>query len=418
MSNHFEYREGRLFAEELSVTDLANRYGTPLYVYSAATLRQHLRAWQEPLGDRGMICYAVKANSNLGVLSLVAAMGGGFDIVSGGELHRVLMAGGDPTKIVFSGVGKTAAEMKMALNAGVHCFNVESESELELLNQVAGELRSRAPVSIRVNPDVDAKTHPYISTGLSENKFGIDIKIAPKVYARAAELPNIRITGVDCHIGSQLTELTPFWDALERVLNLVDDLERNNIFLEHIDLGGGLGVTYKDETPPHPRELYQGLFERLGNRPQKLIFEPGRSIAANAGILVTRVLVTKETPAKNFAVVDAAMNDLLRPSLYQSWMSIRPVVEQQREIKTWDIVGPVCESSDFLGKERELGLSEGDLLCIFSAGAYGFSMSSNYNSRTRAAEIMVSDDRAQVTRERESLDDLIVGEHRFSLERD
>ena len=268
-----------------------------------------------------------------------------------------------------------------------------------------------------MNPDVDAKTHPYISTGLSENKFGIDIKIAPRVYARAAELPNIRITGVDCHIGSQLTELTPFWDALERVLNLVDSLEKNNIVLDHIDLGGGLGVTYREETPPHPRELYQGLFERLGNRPQKLIFEPGRSIAANAGILVTRVLVTKETPAKNFAIVDAAMNDLLRPSLYQSWMNIRPVVEQQRAIRTWDIVGPVCESSDFLGKERELGLSEGDLLCIFSAGAYGFSMSSNYNSRTRAAEIMVSGDRAQVTRERESLDDLIVGEHRFRLER-
>ena len=417
MSNHFEYREGHLFAEDLSVADLANQYGTPLYIYSAATLSRHLRAWQEPLGDRGIICYAVKANSNLGVLSLIASMGGGFDIVSGGELHRVLMAGGDPTKIVFSGVGKTASEMKMALNAGIHCFNIESESELELLNQVAGKLSSQASVSIRVNPDVDAKTHPYISTGLSENKFGIDIKIAPKVYARAAELPNISVIGVDCHIGSQLTELAPFWDALDRVLNLVDRLEKNGIVLEHIDLGGGLGVTYREETPPHPSELYQGLFERLGDRPQKLIFEPGRSIAANAGILVTRVLVTKEAPAKNFAVVDAAMNDMLRPSLYQSWMNIMPVVEQPRETKTWDVVGPICETGDFLGKERELGLAEGDLLCLFSAGAYGFSMSSNYNSRPRAAEVMISGERAQLTRERESLDDLIVGEHRFRLER-
>jgi diaminopimelate decarboxylase len=416
MSNHFEYREGRLFAEDVSVPDLANRYGTPLYIYSAATLRQHLRAWQDPLGDRGMICYAVKANSNLGVLSLVASMGGGFDIVSGGELHRVLMAGGDPTKVVFSGVGKTAAEMKMALNAGIHCFNVESESELELLNRVAGELRTRAPVSIRVNPDVDAKTHPYISTGLSENKFGVDINLAPAVYARAAELPNIKVVGVDCHIGSQLTELSPYWDALDRVLKLVDSLESQGIGLAHIDLGGGLGVTYKDEVPPHPSELYQGLFERLGNRPQQLIFEPGRSIAANAGVLVTRVLVTKETPAKNFAVVDAAMNDMLRPALYQSWMNIEPVEQPSAEVKTWEIVGPICESADFLGKQRELALAEGGLLCLFSAGAYGFSMSSNYNSRPRAAEIMVSGDQSQLTRERESLDDLIVGEHRFRLQ--
>ncbi len=416
MSNHFEYREGRLFAEDVSVSDLANRYGTPLYIYSVATLRQHLRAWQEPLGDRGMICYAVKANSNLGVLSLVASMGGGFDIVSGGELHRVLMAGGDPTKVVFSGVGKTAAEMKMALNAGIHCFNVESESELELLNRVAGELRTRAPVSIRVNPDVDAKTHPYISTGLSENKFGVDINLAPAVYARAAELPNIKVVGVDCHIGSQLTELSPYWDALDRVLKLVDSLESQGIGLAHIDLGGGLGVTYKDEVPPHPSELYQGLFERLGNRPQQLIFEPGRSIAANAGVLVTRVLVTKETPAKNFAVVDAAMNDMLRPALYQSWMNIEPVEQPSAEVKTWEVVGPICESADFLGKQREFALAEGDLLCLFSAGAYGFSMSSNYNSRPRAAEIMVSGDQSQLTRERESLDDLIVGEHRFRLQ--
>ncbi len=333
MSNHFEYREGRLFAEDLSIEDLASQYGTPLYIYSVATLARHVRAWQEPLGERGTICYAVKANSNVGVLSLIASMGGGFDIVSGGELHRVLMAGGDPTKVVFSGVGKSAAEMKMALNAGIHCFNVESVSELELLNQVAGDLRTQAPVSLRVNPDVDAKTHPYISTGLSENKFGIDIKIAPEVYALATELPNIRVIGVDCHIGSQLTELAPYWDALDRVLNLVDALEAENIILEHIDLGGGLGVTYRDEIPPHPSELYEGLFERLGNRPQKLVFEPGRSIAANAGVLITRVMVTKENTVKNFAVVDAAMNDMLRPALYQSWMNIQPVVEQPRETK-------------------------------------------------------------------------------------
>jgi len=418
MSNHFEYREGRLFAEDLSIEDLASQYGTPLYIYSVATLARHVRAWQEPLGERGTICYAVKANSNIGVLSLIASMGCGFDIVSGGELHRVLMAGGDPTKVVFSGVGKSAAEMKMALNAGIHCFNVESVSELELLNQVAGDLRTQAPVSLRVNPDVDAKTHPYISTGLSENKFGIDIKIAPEVYALATELPNIRVIGVDCHIGSQLTELAPYWDALDRVLNLVDALEAENIILEHIDLGGGLGVTYRDEIPPHPSELYEGLFERLGNRPQKLVFEPGRSIAANAGVLITRVMVTKENTVKNFAVVDAAMNDMLRPALYQSWMNIQPVVEQPRETKTWDIVGPICESADFLGKERELGLVEGDLLCIFSAGAYGFCMSSNYNSRTRAAEVMVSGDHSQITRERESLDDLIVGEHRFMPKKD
>lgn len=415
MSNHFEYREGQLFAEDCNVSSLAKEHGTPLYVYSAATLSQHLEAWQKPLGDRGMICYAVKANSNIGVLSLLAAQGSGFDIVSIGELQRVLAAGGDPSKIVFSGVGKTAAELRFALDMNIHCFNVESEFELELLNQVAGELGVQAPMSLRVNPDVDAKTHPYISTGLSENKFGVDIKIAAQVYARAAELPNIRVIGVDCHIGSQLTELTPYWDALDRVLHLVDQLAEQGIELEHIDLGGGLGVTYKDEVPPVPADLYAGIFERMGDRPQQLVFEPGRSIAANAGVLVTEVLVTKESPAKNFAVVDAAMNDLLRPALYQSWMNITAVIQNDAESKTWDIVGPICETGDFLGKDRELSIKETDLLCIHSAGAYGFTMSSNYNSRPRAAEVIVSGNRSQIVRPRETFDHLIAGEERFKL---
>lgn len=419
MSNHFEYRGGRLFAEDCDVTALAEQHGTPLYLYSAATLTQHLRAWQEPLGNRGMICYAVKANSNLGVLSLLASQGSGFDIVSGGELNRVIQAGGNPNKIVFSGVGKTADEIRMALQLGIHCFNVESESELELLNSIAGDMNVQAPMSLRVNPDVDAKTHPYISTGLSENKFGVDIKIAPEVYAHAASLPNLRIIGVDCHIGSQLTDLQPYWDTLDRILNLVDKLSTRGIELEHIDLGGGLGVTYMDENPPIPADLYAGLFERLGDRAQKLVFEPGRSIAANAGVLITKVLVIKESTAKNFAVTDAAMNDLLRPALYQSWMNITNVVDHEPSgkpgtKKTWDIVGPICETGDFLGKNRSLAILEGDFLCIHSAGAYGFTMSSNYNSRPRAAEVMVSGSNAQIVRERETLDSLISSEYKFS----
>ena len=413
MSHHFEYRGGRLFAEDCDVAALALEHGTPLYLYSAATLGMHLRAWQEPLADRGMVCYAVKANSNLGVLSLLASRGSGFDIVSGGELHRVLQAGGHPEKIVFSGVGKTSEEIRMALNAGIHCFNVESESELELINAVAEELGVQAPMSLRVNPDVDAKTHPYIATGLSENKFGIDIKIAYDVYARAASLPHINVMGVDCHIGSQLTDLASYWDALDRVLNLVDRLDKSGTVLEHIDLGGGLGVTYRDEEPPVPADLYAGLFERLGDRPQQLIFEPGRSIAANAGVLITKTLVLKESPVKNFAIVDAAMNDMLRPALYQSWMNITPVVEQARRQKNWDIVGPVCETGDFLGKDRSLAIAEGDLLCIHSAGAYGFVMSSNYNSRPRAAEVMVSGKRAHVVRERETIESLASSERKF-----
>ena len=413
MSNHFEYRDGRLYAEELDLEEIAEEFGTPLYVYSAATLSRHLRVWQEPLGDRGMICYAVKANSNLGVLSLLAAQGSGFDIVSGGELHRVLIAGGKAERIVFSGVGKTSDEVRAALSAGIHCFNVESEPELDMINSLAAEMGLIAPISLRVNPDVDAQTHPYISTGLRDNKFGIDIHQARAVYRRAKQMPHLCIRGVDCHIGSQLTELAPYWDALERILLLVDNLADDGIELEHIDLGGGLGVTYQDETPPLPSDLYAELFQRLGKRPQKLIFEPGRTIAANAGVLITRVLTLKESPSKNFAVVDAALNDLLRPALYQSWMNISSVVKSERKTKIWDVVGPICESSDFLGKDRELGLHSGDLLCVHSAGAYGFGMSSNYNSRPRAAEVMVSGKTAQLVRERETLSSLVELEQKF-----
>lgn len=410
MSNHFEVRDGELYAEDIAVSKIASQFGTPTYVYSRATLEQHLRAWQEPLGDRGTIYYAVKANSNLGVLSVLAQMGSGFDIVSAGELYRVVQAGGDPKKVMFSGVGKTADEMRYALEIGIHCFNVESEAELELLNHVAGEVGLVAPISVRVNPDVDAKTHPYISTGLSDNKFGIDIKLAPGGYIRAASMANIRITGVDCHIGSQLTELSPYWDTLDRLLLLVDQLSEKGIELEHIDLGGGLGVTYQDEEPPHPSEMLAGLFERLGDRPHQLAFEPGRSIAANAGILVTKTLFTKESPAKNFAVVDAAMNDMLRPALYSAWMNITPVKELDRETKIWDVVGPICESADFIGKDRKLAIQAGDLLVQHSAGAYGFVMASNYNSRPKAAEVMVSGDQAICVRKRETLEQVIQGE--------
>ncbi len=416
MTNHFEYRDGRLYAEDLDVAGLAEQYGTPLYIYSASTLDRHLRVWQEPLAGRGIICYAVKANSNLGVLSLLASRGAGFDIVSGGELRRVLAAGGQPGKIVFSGVGKTMAEIDDAVDIGIHCFNVESSSELEMLNRIAGERGVQAPVSVRVNPDVDAKTHPYISTGLSESKFGVDIVPALALYRRAAELPNVRVLGVDCHIGSQVTDLEPYWDALERVLWLVDRLAARGIELEHIDLGGGLGVTYRDEDPPLPADLYAGLFERLGDRPHTLIFEPGRSIVANAGLLVTRVLVTKESAVKNFAITDAAMNDMLRPALYQSWMNITPVVKRCTPERDWDVVGPVCETADFLGRQRTLAVEEGDLLCVHSAGAYGFVMSSNYNSRPRAAEILVAGNQAQLVREREKVEQLMQGEHRCSLD--
>jgi len=411
MSNRFALRDGELYAEDVALTDIATEFGTPTYVYSQATLEQHYSAWKTPLGDRGDIYYAVKANSNLGVLSVLAKAGSGFDIVSGGELYRVIAAGGDPAKVMFSGVGKTAQEMAYALESGIHCFNVESRSELHLLNEVASSLDTIAPISVRVNPDVDAKTHPYISTGLSENKFGIDINDAINVYRTARDMKHIRITGVDCHIGSQLTELTPYWDALERILLLVDKLSDEGIELDHIDLGGGLGVIYKDEQPPLPKDMLEGIFSRLGDRTHRLAFEPGRSMAANAGILLTKTLFLKETKTKNFAIVDAAMNDLIRPALYDAWMNVTTVKNNPSSpVKHWDIVGPICESGDFLAKDRELGLHAGDILSIHSAGAYAFSMSSNYNSRGRAAEVMVSGDRVTLVRERETMAQLISGE--------
>lgn len=412
MSNHFEYRDGHLYAEDIPVADLAEQYGTPLYLYSRATLTRHYRVWTECLSEEDMICYSVKANSNLGVLSVLAKLGSGFDIVSGGELERVLAAGGDPARIVFSGLGKTAEDMRRALEVGVHCFNIESIPEMELLNQVALEQGQVAPVSIRVNPDVDAKTHPYISTGLKENKFGIDIAAAGQIYRRAMDLEGLRIVGIDCHIGSQLTELSPFLDALDRVLDLVDTLAESGISIEHLDLGGGLGVTYESENPPSPAELCAAIKERMGNRTQQLIFEPGRSIAGNAGVLVTQVQILKSTEAKNFAVVDAAMNDMIRPALYGAYMNITEVNRNsEAPEQSWDVVGTVCESADFLGKDRKLRIAEGDLLVQHTAGAYSFVMSSNYNTRGRAAEVLVDGDQSHLVRERESVADLLRGEH-------
>ncbi|ASK35527.1 diaminopimelate decarboxylase [Alcanivorax sp. N3-2A] len=401
----FPYRGGELHAEELPLALLAERFDTPLYVYSRAALEQHYRAFDEAFGEHPhRVCYAVKANSNLAVLNVLARAGAGFDIVSGGELERVLRAGGEPDKIVFSGVGKTAGEMAEALKAGIHCFNVESAAELELLNLVAGELSMQAPVSIRVNPDVDAQTHPYISTGLKENKFGVDIKKAPALYQRGAELPHIRIIGIDCHIGSQLTRLDPFEDALERVLKLLDELQGLGIEIQHLDLGGGLGVTYRDEAPPAPADYVAALLKHIpGDLPVHI--EPGRSIAANAGVLLTKVLYLKPTEHRNFAIVDGAMNDLLRPSLYAAWQEIVPVTPHEADCRDWDIVGPVCETGDFLGKDRALALEPGDLLAVRSAGAYGFAMASNYNSRNRAAEVMVDGDQAFLVRARETIEE-------------
>ncbi len=410
MQDFFE-RDGELYAEQVSLTSLAETHGTPLYVYSRAAFTRHYQAYAAALGDHpGMICYAVKANSNIAVLNVLAQLGAGFDIVSEGELERVLLAGGDPRRVVFSGVGKTPAEMRRALEVGVHCFNVESEAEVDVLAAVAAELGTVAHVSLRVNPDVDANTHPYISTGLKENKFGIDIAAAPRVYAHAAQLPSLKVVGVDCHIGSQLTELSPFVDALERVLQLVDQLAEQGIAIEHLDLGGGLGVTYRNEQPPAVADYMQAIKARLGERQLALIFEPGRSIAANAGVLLTQVEYLKPTPHKNFAIIDAAMNDNIRPSLYQAWQDIRPLRPRAGDTLSWDLVGPVCETGDFLGKDRALNLQAGDYLAVMSCGAYGFTMSSNYNSRPRAAEIMVDGDRAQVVRARESLASLTQGE--------
>ena len=410
--DHFAYRDGELYAEDVPLRDIAARYGTPCYVYSRATLERHWRAFDKAFSGRDhLVCFAVKANSNLAVLNVLARLGSGFDIVSGGELERVIAAGGDPSRVVFSGVGKSRAEMRRALSLGIRCFNVESEAELERLNAVAAEMDEVAPVSLRVNPDVDAKTHPYISTGLKENKFGIEINEALRIYQRARDLPNIHVAGIDCHIGSQLTDLAPFLDALDRVLALVERLQQQGIEIEHIDLGGGLGVRYRDETPPQPDEYAQALAARLGDAPYELLIEPGRAIAANAGVLLTRVEYLKHTESHNFAILDAAMNDLIRPSLYQAWQTILTVEESPQETAAnYDLVGPICETGDFLGKDRALRLREGSLLAIRSAGAYGFSMASNYNTRPRAAEVMVDGEAIHLVRQRETIAELFAGE--------
>lgn len=412
--NPFSYRNGELFAEMVPLSRIAAEFGTPCYVYSRAELTRAWRDFDAAFAGRDhLLCYAVKANSNLGVLDVFARLGSGFDIVSGGELARVMAAGGDPRKVVFSGVGKTAAEMRQALQAGILCFNVESAAELELLNRVAGEMGMTAPVSLRVNPDVDAKTHPYIATGLKENKFGVAYTDAPAVYRRARELPHLHIEGVDCHIGSQLTEVAPFIAALERVLVLVDALARDGINIRHIDLGGGLGIRYQNETPPPVAEYAQALLKALGNRPQKLLFEPGRLLTGNAGVLLSTVLYLKPGQDKNFAIVDAAMNDLMRPALYEAWHDVLPLREAATGGQSYDIVGPVCESGDFLARDRQLSVNPGDLIAIASAGAYGMSMSSNYNTRPRAAEIMVDGDRVYRIRDRETVAMLMANEHRL-----
>ena len=407
--DYFNYQDdGQLWAENVALSQLAEQYGTPLYVYSRATLERHWNAFDSSVGEHPhLVCYAVKANSNLGVLNTLARLGSGFDIVSGGELERVIAAGGDPSKVVFSGVGKTAAEMKRALELKIKCFNVESEPELERLNKVAGELGVKAPISLRINPDVDANTHPYISTGLRDNKFGIAFDRAPAVYAFAQQLEILDIHGIDCHIGSQLTDIEPFIDATDRLLALIDQLRADGINIKHLDVGGGLGVVYRDELPPQPSDYAKALLARLDNHADlELIFEPGRAIAANAGVLLTKVEFLKPTEHKNFAIIDAAMNDLMRPALYQAWQDIVPVVPREGEAVTYDLVGPICETGDFLGKDRALVLEEGDLLAVRSAGAYGFVMSSNYNTRCRAAEVMVDGKQAHLVRQREELSSL------------
>jgi len=410
--DHFTYRDGILHAEDIPLSDIAARHGTPCYVYSRATLERHWKVFDTALGARPhLVCYAVKANSSLAVLQVLARLGSGFDIVSGGELARVLRAGGDPGRVVFSGVGKCVDEMAAALVAGIRCFNVESPAELHRLNEVAGRLDMRAPVSLRVNPDVDAQTHPYISTGLRDNKFGIDVDAALDTYRTAAELDHIEITGIDCHIGSQLTSVSPFVDALDRVLALVERLRDAGIGLRHIDLGGGLGIAYRSgDHPPAPDVYAAALAERLDGLDLEILLEPGRAIAGNAGVLITRVEYLKHTSHRNFAIVDAAMNDLQRPALYDAWHDIVPLQPRTGEALVYDVVGPVCETGDFLGRQRVFNLVEGDLLAVRSAGAYGFSMSSNYNTRPRAAEIMVDGTQDYVVRARETVQELVRGE--------
>jgi diaminopimelate decarboxylase len=412
LHSHFHYQQNQLFCEQVSLNQIAEQFGTPSYIYSRAAFTRHFLEYQQALGDHpGMICYAVKANSNIAVLNVLAKLGAGFDIVSLGELERVLKAGGDPKRIVFSGVGKTAAEMRRALEVGVYCFNVESSPELTRLDDVAKSMGVIAPVSLRVNPDVDAQTHPYISTGLKENKFGVDIEEAINVYEQAASLSNLHIKGVDCHIGSQLITIDPFLDALDRVLRLIDRLADLGINIEHLDLGGGLGVTYDDEQPPSIKDYLEEIKVRIGGRTLSLALEPGRSIAANAGVLLTTVEFLKPTRHKNFAIIDAGMNDNIRPALYQAWQRALPLNESATvEPLLWDLVGPVCETGDFLAKDRSLALEAGDRIAIMSAGAYGFAMSSNYNSRCRPIEIMIDGDQIHVIRKRETIDDLLRGE--------
>jgi len=410
--DYFNYHGVLLHAEEVPLTAIAERFGTPCYVYSRATLERHWHAFDRAFHDHPhLICFAVKANANLGVLSVLARLGSGFDIVSVGELERVLAAGGEPARVIFSGVGKREDEIRRALEVGIRCFNVESEPELERIDRIAGELGCIAPISLRVNPDVDANTHPYIATGLKENKFGIDIQAALAVYRRAAGMASLRITGIDCHIGSQLTDLAPFLAALERVLELADRLAQEGIAITHLDLGGGLGIRYRGEHPPEPGAYAAALLHRLGGRGYEIILEPGRAIVGNAGILLTRVEYLKPTEYRRFAIVDAAMNDLLRPALYQANQEIVPVrLDADAVPARYDLVGPVCETADFLGKDRLLALAPGDLLAIRGSGAYGFSMSSNYNSRPRAAEVMVDGAQASLVRRRETIADLFAGE--------
>jgi diaminopimelate decarboxylase len=410
----FQLRGGRLQAESVPLDDIARRFGTPCYVYSRAALESAFRAFTAPLAGREhLVCYAMKANSNLGVLDVLARLGAGFDIVSGGELARVLAAGGDPRKVVFSGVGKSEAEIRTAAAAGILCFNVESAAELARIERVAGQIGARAPISLRVNPDVDPRTHPYISTGLKDNKFGIAYDEALPLYRKAAASASLRVVGIDFHIGSQLTDAAPFVAALDRVLELVDALAKRGIALHHLDLGGGLGIRYRDEQPPPPAEYLGAMLARLSGRTEKILLEPGRALVGNAGCLLTRVEYLKHGPDRNFAVVDAAMNDLLRPALYDAWHDIVPVAPRDAPQLQYDVVGPVCESADFLGRGRSLALAEGDLLAILSAGAYGMAMSSNYNSRPRVPEVMIDGAAAHLVRERESLPSLFALERRL-----
>ena len=405
----FQYKNEQLYVEDLPVKQLAEEFGTPLYIYSRATLERHWHAFDSALGKHPhLICYAVKANSNIGILNVMAKLGSGFDIVSQGELERVLAAGGEASKVVFSGVAKSRTEIMRALEVGIRCFNVESVAELHHINQIAGEMGKVAPISLRVNPDVDAHTHPYISTGLKENKFGVSVDEAREVYKLAATLSHVKITGMDCHIGSQLTELQPFLDATDRLIRLMEQLKEDGITLKHLDLGGGLGVTYTDETPPHPSDYATALLNKLKDYEDlEIILEPGRAIAANAGILVAKVQYLKSNESRNFAITDTGMNDMIRPALYEAYMNIIEIDRTLgRKKAIYDVVGPVCETSDFLGKQRELAIAEGDYIAQRSAGAYGASMSSNYNSRPRTAEVLVDGDKAHLIRRRESLSEL------------